>query len=60
MLQSLRHLRAAWRVVAAKPRQVQRLLLPPFLLAMALKAWLSVQATGQVWPDLPPAAPWGF
>ncbi|SUZ30770.1 hypothetical protein ROE7235_00496 [Roseibaca ekhonensis] len=59
MFQSLTHLRGAWRIIVAKPRQVRRLLLPPFLLAMALKAWLSVQATGQVWPDLPPAAPVG-
>ncbi|NBB98058.1 MAG: hypothetical protein GVY34_07790 [Alphaproteobacteria bacterium] len=57
MSESVTRLRAAWRIIAAKPKQVQRLLLPPFLLAMAVKAWLSVQASGQVWPDLPPAAP---
>jgi len=57
MSQSRSHLRAAWRIVLAKPKPAQRLLLPPFLLAMALKAWVSVQATGQVWPDLPPETP---
>ncbi|MCL1628604.1 hypothetical protein M3N55_07660 [Roseibaca sp. V10] len=56
-LQIVMQLRTAWRVIAAKPKQVQRLLLPPFLLAMALKAWISVRLTGDVWPDLPPAAP---
>jgi|GEM_PF-2427055 len=56
-LQIVMQLRTAWRVIAAKPKQVQRLLLPPFLLAMALKAWISVRLTGDVWPDLPPTAP---
>lgn len=55
--QSLIQLRATWRIVVAKPRQVQRLLLAPFLLAVAVKAWLSVQATGQVWPEIAPGAP---
>lgn len=57
MDQSVTQLRAAWRIVAAKPKQVQRLLLPPFLFAMALKAWVSVLLTGEVWPDLPPGTP---
>ncbi|CUX81629.1 MAG: hypothetical protein HLUCCA05_03975 [Roseibaca calidilacus] len=60
MAQSVTQLRAAWRIVAAKPKQIKRLLLPPFLLAMAVKAWLSVQVTGQVWPDLPVDASWSL
>ncbi len=57
MNNSVSQVRAAGRILLAKPKQVQRLVLPPFLLAMALQAWLSVQLTGQVWPDLPRDAP---
>jgi hypothetical protein len=57
MVHLLADLQGAWRIVAAKPKQVQRLVLPPFLLALALKAWISVQLTGQALPDLPPSVP---
>ncbi|MCC1481576.1 hypothetical protein [Roseibaca sp. Y0-43] len=53
MPDSLAALYATWRIVKAKPRQIWRLVLPPFLLAMAFKAWLGVQVTGHVWPELP-------
>jgi hypothetical protein len=60
MLHTLATLAATLRIVRDKKRQIWRLAVPPFLLAMALKAWISVQQTGDVWPDLPSAAPLAY
>lgn len=57
MADSLTQLRTAWRVIVAKPKQIKRLILPPFLVVVALQAWVSVQTSGYVWPDLPQQVP---